>query len=106
MGEAMIDASSLISGAATIGLAYVSDIPACKTIDVSSHSSTLTYQESIAASLDFTGALSADATFQLSATRYKQTVSNFTTGNFSLYVKRGASGVVYFIPRGDSLEII
>jgi len=75
------------------------------TIDVTSHSTTLTDSESGAAVIVFSGALTGDLTFQLSETSRVQRIDNSTTGAYTLSVKRGAGGTAYPVTQGETMEI-
>jgi len=75
------------------------------TIDVASHSTTLTDSESGAAVIVFSGLLSGNTTFQLSETSRVQRIDNLTTGAYTLSVKRGAGGTVYPVTQGETMEI-
>ena len=87
---------------AALDVAYAS---AAVVIDVSSHASTLTDDESAAPVITFTGALAGNSTFQLSTLAHVQRIENDTTGAFDLFIKRGASGAAYFIPQGEAIEV-
>lgn len=74
-------------------------------IDVSTHGASLSDIESSASAIVFVGALSANKTFQFASGARRQLVENATTGGFTLSVKRGAGGVSYPIPQGESVEV-
>lgn len=81
------------------------NLSAKQTIDVSSHGTTLSFVESAASSIVFTGALSSDMTFQIYDTPRTQRIVNSTTGSYLLFVKRGSGGAAYLIPQGETLEM-
>lgn len=74
-------------------------------IDVSSHAATISGAEAAFDRIVFTGALAADATFQLPSQFSAQKIENATTGSFSLFVKRGSGGNPVYVAPGEVIEV-
>lgn len=81
------------------------NLSAKRTIDVSSHATTLSSIESAASVIVFSGAIAANTVYQLDATARCQSIRNDTTGTYRLSVKRGESGVIYPVQQGETLEL-
>jgi hypothetical protein len=81
------------------------NIAAGQSIDVTTHSTTLTTVESSSAVITFYGAMTGNLTFQLPSVSRVQRIANTTTGDYVLKVKRGSGGTAYAVIQGETMEI-
>ena len=95
------------AGAATQKAAFQALVSGAGTalIDAARADKTLTATEQQALRIVFSGALTADAAFDLGALRKRRTIDTQTSGSGRLLLKFGVAGTAFPVPKNETVEV-